>query len=68
METLGRIALWVMGLFAMLIGVCMIVGVDPDNMLWTVMSKPLGCVVCYASYKLMVWSGFSEPINDTEEA
>lgn len=68
MKTLGRIALWVMGLFAMLIGVCMIVGVDPDNMLWTVMSKPLGCVVCYASYKLMVWSGFSEPINDTEEA
>lgn len=68
METLGRIALWVMGLFAMLIGLCMIVGVDPDNMLWTVMSKPLGCVVCYASYKLMVWSGFSEPISDTEEA
>lgn len=67
METLGRIALWVMGLFAMLIGVCMIVGVDPDNMLWTVMSKPLGCVVCYASYKLMVWSGFSEPIEESKE-
>lgn len=67
MKTLGRIALCIMGLFAMLIGVCMIVGVDGGNMLWTIMSKPLGCVVCYASYKLMVCSGFDEPIEDVEE-
>lgn len=63
-----NIALWLLGIVAMLVGVCMIVGVDPDNMLWTVMSKPLGVALCYASYKLMVLSGFSEPINDTEEA
>ena len=67
MKTLGRVALWVMGLFAMLIGVCMIVGVDPDNMLWTIVSKPIGVALCYVAYKFMVWSGFDAPINEVEE-
>lgn len=63
-----NIALWLLGIVAMLVGVCMIVGVDADNMLWTIVSKPIGVALCYVAYKCMVWCGFSEPINDTEEA
>lgn len=67
MRVIMNIALWLLGIVAMLVGVCMIVGVDADNMLWTIVSKPLGVALCYVAYKCMVWCGFSEPINDIEE-
>jgi hypothetical protein len=63
-----NIALWLLGIVAMLVGVCMIVGVDPDNMLWTIVSKPIGVALCYVAYKCMVWSGFEEEIKDIKEA
>lgn len=63
-----NVALWLVGLIAMLFGVCLIVGVDPDNMLWTIGSIPIGFALCYVAYKFMVWSGFEEPIKESEEA
>lgn len=49
-------------------GLLLIVGVDADNMLWTIGSMPIGCVVVWVGYKFMVWSGFEEEIKDIKEA
>jgi hypothetical protein len=68
MRVIMNVALWLLGIVAMLIGVCFIFGICEESMIWTFMSKPIGFALCYVAYKCMVWSGFSEPINDTEEA
>lgn len=66
MRVILNIALWVVGLLAVLIGVCLFIGVDTDRMLWTIASMPIGACVCYVGYKLMVLSGFEEPIKNEE--
>ena len=66
MRVIWNIALWVVGLFAVLIGVCLFIGVDTDRMLWTIASMPIGAGICYVGYRLMVLSGFEKPIEDEE--
>lgn len=68
MKTLGRALLWVSGVILIMFGLLLIVGVDTDNMLWTIGSMPIGCVVVWVGYKFMVWSGFEEEIKDIKEA
>lgn len=68
MKTLGRALLWVSGVIFIMFGLLLIVGVDADNMLWTIGSLPIGCGVVWVGYKFMVWSGFEEEIKDIKEA
>lgn len=67
MKTLGRALLWVSGVIFIMFGLLLIVGVS-ESMLWTIGSIPIGFALCYVAYKFMVWSGFEEPIKESEEA